>query len=95
MAAVRDGSLMHWLALCGLDLPDSSLVLVNAASEDYRRASALRHMLGEPPEDFLRWWHSQDYRDWAMTDVTGNTDWAWLVLARAGQEVSESKFGGL
>lgn len=51
--------------------------------------------LESPPEDFLRWWHSQDYRDWAMTDVTGNTDWAWLVLARAGQEVSESKFGGL
>lgn len=95
MTSERDDFLMHWLALCGLDLPDSSLALVDAASEDYRQTPWLRHMLAEPPDDFLRWWHAQDFRPWKMTAATGSTDWAWMVLARAGHKVSESKFGGL
>lgn len=85
----------HWLDLCGLSPPDSSAALVQAATVDFEKSPELRAMLVAPPEAFLRWWHAQDFQPWRMTAVTGGTDWAWLVLARAGAEVTDSRFGDL
>lgn len=87
--------LQHWLELCGLNFPDSAYPLVLAATEDFRQTPDLQAMLQAPPEDFLRWWHAQDHTPYRMTAETGGTTWAWLVLARAGAEVSDSRFGGL
>lgn len=87
--------LVRWLALCGLDMPGSALDLIHAASEDLRSRPALRNMLDATPDTFLRWWYAQDYLDWHLTRVTGNSDWAWLALARAGAAVSDSRFGTL
>ena len=87
--------LSRWLRLCGLDLPDSSYAQVQAAIEDYRSQPQLRHMLAAEPEEFLRWWYEQDYQDWHLTAATGATDWAWLLLARAGADVTDSRFGRL
>lgn len=94
-ACAPDDLLQKWLELCGLDLPDSALPLVGAAIEDFRSHTELRNMLAEPPEVLMHWWHEQSAVDWRMTQLTGNTDWAWLVLARMGKDVSDSRFGGL
>lgn len=85
-------NLLHrWLRLCGLDLPDSSCVQVQAAIEDYHRQAELRHMLATGPDEFLPWWYEQDYQDWHLTVATGATDWAWLLLARAGSDLADSR----
>ncbi|MFZ2990142.1 hypothetical protein [Ideonella sp.] len=85
----------RWLALCGLNGPNASAHLINAACADLRRGPDLLFMLSVPPDDFLRWWHIQDHTGWAMTEATASTDWAWLVLARLGFEVQRSQFGQL
>lgn len=87
--------LCHWLRLCGLDLPDSSYVLIQAAMDDYQRNPELRDMLCTAPDEFLAWWYEQDYQDWSLTVATASTDWAWLLLARAGSDVADSRFGDL
>ena len=85
--------LNDWLELCGLDLPDSSPTLVRAVIADFERNPELRQMLDAPPETFHQWWHDQRTEGWQMSLATGSTDWAWLVLARAGAKVSDSRFG--
>lgn len=92
---MHDNGYLRWLTLCGLDGHDSSLRLAAAARDDFDSRPLLRAMLAEPVSDFINWWHGQDVTDWSLTRATGNTDWAWLALARAANERSESRWGGL
>jgi hypothetical protein len=93
--AATPNLLPRWLRLCGLDLPDSSYVQIQAAMDDYQRRAELRDMLAAEPDEFLPWWYEQDYQEWQLTAATGSTDWAWLLLARAGSDVADSRFGAL
>jgi len=85
----------RWLALCGLDGPNADGRLISAARADLEESDDLRLMLQASPAAFRRWWYEQDHNDWLMTAETGNIDWAWLVLARAGFEVQQSQFSAL
>jgi hypothetical protein len=85
----------RWLRLCALDAPDSDLALLVAAASDARSSSKLLKMLGQPASTLRDWWHVQDHTGYRMTEATGDTDWAYLVLARMSFEARFSVVGAL
>ena len=92
---MHDSDIRRWLKLCALDGLDASPHQVMAAQDDLESRPRLRAMLRKPASDFIRWWHGQDVTGWALTSATGSTDWALLALARAANEISESRWGDL